>query len=107
MEAAGVCSSLCPLHTGLPSAMESGSCLAFNKLHQTLRSVFGFTNFHPGQLESMLPALHGKDTFVQMATGAGKSLCMFMVPLTYSETAVGIIISPLNSLMDKQVLKIP
>ena len=55
----------------------------------------------------MLPALHGKDTFVQMATGAGKSLWMFMVALTYSETAVRIIISPLNSLMDEQVLKVP
>lgn len=107
MEASGVCSSVCPLSTCLPSATESGSCcVAFTKLHQTLQSVFGFTSFCPGQLESMLPALHGKDTFVQMATGAGKSLCMFMVPLTYSETAVRII-SPLNSLMDEQVLKVP
>ena len=108
MEACGVCSSMCPLSTGLPSATESGSCcVAFTKLHQTLQSVFGFTSFRPGQLESMLPALHGKDTFVQLATGAGKSLWMFMVPLTYSETVVRIIISPLNSLMDEQVLKVP
>lgn len=37
MEASGVCSSVCPLSTGLPSATESGSCcVAFTKLHQTL-----------------------------------------------------------------------
>ena len=34
------------------------------------------------------PALHGKDTFVQMAAGAGKSLCMLTVPLMYLDTAV-------------------
>ena len=40
---------------------------------------------------------------MRMATGAGKSLCMFMVPLAYSDSAIGVIISPLNSLMDEQV----
>lgn len=99
--------SMCPLSTGLLSVVESGSCcVAFNKLHQTLRNVFGFIDFRPGQLESILLALHGKGTFVQMPTGAGKSLCMFMVPLTYSEAAVGIIISPLHSLMNEQVLTV-
>lgn len=38
-----------------------------------------------------------------MATGAGKSLCMFMVPLAQSNVAMGIVISPLISLMDEQV----
>jgi len=51
----------------------------------------------------VLRALHGKDVFVRMATGAGKSLAMFLVPLAYSNVAVGVIISPLNSLMDEQV----
>ena len=31
---------------------------------------------------------------------------MFLVPRAYSDTAVGIIISPLNSLMDEQVTNI-
>ena len=51
----------------------------------------------------MLPALHGKNVFARMATGAGKSVAMFMVPLAYSSMAVGVIISPLNSLMGEQV----
>ena len=87
MEAAGVCSSKCPLSTGLPSAMESGSsCVAFAS--NSAKCVW-FHNFRPGQLELMFPALYGKDTFVQMATGAERSLCMFMVSLTYSKIAVG------------------
>ena len=104
MEATGVCSKQCQLSTGVATA--NTTCVAVNKLYHSLRSVFGFTEFRCGQLESMLPALHGNDTFVQMATGAGKSLCMFLVPLAYSDTAVGIIISPLNSLMDEQVTDI-
>ena len=41
--------------------------------------------------------------FVQMATGAGKSLCMFLAPLAVSESAVGVVVSPLNGLMEQQV----
>ena len=70
---------------------------------RTLQSVFQHSTFRPGQLESVLPALHGRDVFVCMATGAGKSLAMFLVPLAYSNMAVGVIISPLISLMDEQV----
>ena len=50
-----------------------------------------------------MPILHGNDVFVRMATGAGKSLCMFLAPLSISELAMGVIISPLNGLMDQQV----
>ena len=68
-----------------------------------LWSVFGYTEFRPGQLQAMVPALHAKDGIVKMGTGAGKPLCMFVVPLAYSDTAMGVIISPLNALMDNQV----
>ena len=60
-------------------------------------------SFCPGQLESTLPAMHHKDVFVRMATGSGKSLCMFLVPLSRNSTAMGIIISPLKALMEQQV----
>ena len=65
--------------------------------------VFGFSEFRTGQLEAIFPALHGRDTFVRMATGSGKSMYMFMVPLVQSDTAMGIVISPLNSLMDEHL----
>ena len=79
------------------------TCVAVEKLNAALRDVFRFRDFRPGQLDAVLPVLHGKDVFVRMATGAGKSLAMFLVPLSHSPMAVGVIISPLNSLMDEQV----
>ena len=56
------------------------------------------------QMDVLLPLVHGRDAFVRMATGAGKSLCMFLAPLAIGpESAIGVIISPLNALMDQQV----
>ena len=69
MEAIGVCSKQWQLSTGVATA--NTACVAVNKLYHSLRSMFGFTEFRCGQLESMLPALHGNDAFVQMATGVG------------------------------------
>ena len=45
--------------------------------------------------------LHGNDVFVRMATGAGKSPCMFLASLVVSGRAMGVI-SPLNGLTDQQ-----
>ena len=35
---------------------------------------------------------------------SGKTLCMFLPPLTMSATSIGVVISPLNAIMDEQVL---
>ena len=78
-------------------------CQAKGRLESTLHDLFKFETFKPGQLEAMLPVLHCKDVFVRMATGAGKSLCMFLPPLAVCRSAMGVIISPLNALMDQQV----
>ena len=80
-----------------------GCCTAKDRLKQTLHSYFTHTEFRPGQLEATVPAMCGKDVFVRMATGSGKSLCMFLVPLALSESAMGLVISPLNALMEQQV----
>ena len=78
-------------------------CMAVEKATAVLQNTFGHSSFRPGQLEAVVGALHGRDVFARMATGAGKSLPMFVVPLSYSAKAVGVVISPLNSLMDEQV----
>jgi len=63
-----------------------------------------FDNFKPEQLEALLPAVHGRDTqYVRIATGGGKSLCMFLAPLASSSSAIAVVISPLIGLMDEQV----
>ena len=67
---------------------------------------FKFTSFRPGQMDAMIPLLHCKDAFVRMATGSGKSLCMFLPPLSVSNNSIAVIVSPLNALMDQQVIMI-
>ena len=97
--------SLCKAGTQCPvlRGMEDGACEVKAKLYSALYSYFKFNEFRPGQLESLVPVLHGKDVFVRLATGSGKSLCMFLAPLVYSESAMAVIVSPLNGLMDEQV----
>ncbi len=78
-----------------------GQCNAQVLLQAVLRDVFGHQSFRPGQLEALLPVAHGKNVFIHMATGGGKSLCMYLVPLCISSEAVGIIISPLVGLVEQ------
>ncbi len=68
-----------------------------------LSKNFGHDGFRQGQLEAIVLVVHGSDVFVRMATGSGKSLCMFLVPFSISDTAIGVIVSPLNGLMGEHV----
>ena len=65
--------------------------------------MFKHPELRPGQLEAVLAVLHGQDVLVRMATGGGKSLCTFLVPLAARADAVGVVISLLSVLMDEQV----
>ena len=38
--------------------------MAQQKTYATLQQIFGFDDFHTGQLEAILPALHSRDVFV-------------------------------------------
>ena len=77
----------------------------YSKAVSALEKHFGYTSFRPGQLEAILPILqvHGKDIFITIATGSGKSLCMFLPPLVCDTVAIAVILSPLIGLMDEQV----
>ena len=75
----------------------------YDKLQDVLQKYFSFSSFRDGQLEALIPLLHGRDVFARMATGSGKSVCMFLGPLALSDSAIGLVISPLNGLMEQQV----
>ena len=97
-----ICRADCPLGLGVTLDRES-ECPVYSKAVSALEKHFGYSSFRPGQLEAILPILHGKDVFVTMATGSGKSLCMFLPPLVCGTVAIAVILSPLIGLMDEQV----
>jgi ATP-dependent DNA helicase RecQ len=72
-----------------------------SNLKKELQKHFGFDNFKGDQEAIIQNVLDGKDTFVIMPTGGGKSLC-YQLPALLSD-GVAIIISPLIALMKNQV----
>ena len=83
--------------------MDAGTVTAKAKLNlkKALLENFGFNKFKGDQEKIIKSILSGRDTFVIMPTGGGKSLC-YQLPALLSD-GVALIVSPLIALMKNQV----
>jgi ATP-dependent DNA helicase RecQ len=68
---------------------------------QILKKYFGYDTFREHQLNVIQQIIDGKDAFVLMPTGIGKSIC-YQIP-SIIRHGVGLVISPLIALMQDQV----
>src|SRR3954453_18697095 len=70
-------------------------------IHASVHEHFGFEQFKERQEEAIHSLLSGRDTFVIMPTGGGKSLCYQLPAMMLPGCAI--IVSPLIALMKNQV----
>ncbi|XP_030831457.1 ATP-dependent DNA helicase Q4 [Strongylocentrotus purpuratus] len=90
-----------PTEEGIPDATPKAVFSDFKKM--------GYDTFRPGQEEAVMRILSGLSTLVVLSTGAGKSLCYQLPAYMYNKRspAITLVISPLVSLMEDQVVGLP
>jgi ATP-dependent DNA helicase RecQ len=75
-------------------------------------NIIGYTSIREEQEEAVVEFVRGKDVFISLPTGSGKSLCYILLPLVFDQLrpsphhCIIIVVSPLHSLMEDQVRKL-
>jgi ATP-dependent DNA helicase RecQ len=84
-----------------PPESTGASQLESRSPHAILKKSFGYDHFRPLQLEIIERVIAGRDAFVLMPTGSGKSIC-YQIPAMVRH-GVAVVVSPLIALMQDQV----
>ena len=91
--------------------MDKKSAAAAARIHQCIQlsgKKLSFPHIKEEQLQVVKAFVEGKDVFVSLPTGAGKSLCFALLPLVFDSLhqqcgRIAVIVSPLIALMQDQV----
>ncbi|CAM9901596.1 unnamed protein product, partial [Hapterophycus canaliculatus] len=84
--------------SGMPGGIAKEGQL---NIYSQVSRIFGHPKFRNGQEEVIVDAMRGKDVFVLMPTGGGKSLC-YQLPACCCP-GLAVVFSPLISLVQDQV----
>lgn len=75
-----------------------------HRAQRVLQQIYGYTSLRSHQRDVLKPFLNGRDTLAVIPTGGGKSMC-YVLPAMMSP-GVGVVISPLISLIRNQVIQL-
>ena len=73
-----------------------------NVLNMLVKSMFGFESLHDNQRDAITTFVSGKDTFLIMPTGSGKSLCYWTAAIL--RPGLTVVLEPLIALMQDQMV---